>query len=390
MVGTQSMAAAFLAVLPLALAQTSTDCNPLKTTCKSDPGLAQSSFTTDFTSDHSKWTSLPGTSINYGSNGAEFTISKDGNAPTMQTDFYMFFGKVDVVMQASPGQGIVSSIVLESDDLDEIDWEFVGGDTANVQSNFFGKGDTTTYNRGTYIPVASPQTQFHTYTVEHTSEAITWSIDGNVVRTVPYASPLANGGANFPQTPMRVKLGSWAAGGANSPAGTVQWAGGATDFSKAPFTMIVKSVSITNYNPASSYSYGDNSGSFGSIKKDGAVSGSDSSSAAAAASSSSSPATSSAAAVSSAAVAANKPADAATSSAPATTLATSASAAITSSASTPSGTGSAAFPSIMRPSSTSSGPTASASVTLSKGGAASLTVSTVGSLFGLGLAFFMF
>lgn len=40
-------------------------------------------------------------------------------------------------MKAASGQGIVSSIVLESDDLDEIDWEFLGGDTTQVQSNFY-------------------------------------------------------------------------------------------------------------------------------------------------------------------------------------------------------------------------------------------------------------
>lgn len=41
-------------------------------------------------------------------------------------------------MKAASGRGIVSSIVLESDDLDEIDWEFIGGDNGKVQSNFYG------------------------------------------------------------------------------------------------------------------------------------------------------------------------------------------------------------------------------------------------------------
>lgn len=41
----------------------------------------------------------------------------------MNTEFYIFFGTVSVVMKASPGPGICSSIVLLSDDLDEIDWE---------------------------------------------------------------------------------------------------------------------------------------------------------------------------------------------------------------------------------------------------------------------------
>ena len=70
---------------------------------------------------------------------------------------------------------------------------------------------------------------------------------------------------------MQLKLGSWAAGGEGVAEGTVEWAGGKTDFSQGPFDMYVKEVSITNYNPADSYEYGDKSGSWQSIKinKDG-------------------------------------------------------------------------------------------------------------------------
>lgn len=73
---------------------------------------------------------------------------------------------------------------------------------------------------------------------------------------------------------MKLKLGSWAAGGEGVPEGTVEWAGGKTDFTQGPFDMYVKEVSITNYNPADSYEYGDKSGSWQSIKinKDGSSS----------------------------------------------------------------------------------------------------------------------
>ncbi|CAJ2512408.1 Uu.00g054230.m01.CDS01 [Anthostomella pinea] len=56
-------------------------------------------------------------------NGAAFTVSALGDAPTMQSSFCLFFGAVSVIMRAAPGTGIVSSAILESDDLDEIDWE---------------------------------------------------------------------------------------------------------------------------------------------------------------------------------------------------------------------------------------------------------------------------
>jgi hypothetical protein len=65
---------------------------------------------------------------------------------------------------------------------------------------------------------------------------------------------------------MRLKLGNWAAGGDGVAEGTVAWAGGKTDFSKAPFDMYVKDVSIQNYNPADSYELSDKTGSWQSIK----------------------------------------------------------------------------------------------------------------------------
>lgn len=168
------------------------------------------------------------------------------------------------MLKASHGQGVVSSFVLESDDLDEVDWEWLGGDVENVQTNYFGKGDTTTYDRGEYNPIANPQEGFHTYAIDWTAESLVWSIDGAVVRTLNYGD--AQGGARYPQTPMKVKMGNWVAGSSTAPKGTVQWAGGLTNFDDAPFTMYVKSVTITDgQTGAKSYSYGDHSGSWQSI-----------------------------------------------------------------------------------------------------------------------------
>jgi hypothetical protein len=62
------------------------------------------------------------------------------------------FGKVEAVVKAAPGAGIVSSVVLQSDDRDEIDWEWVGSDSEQVQTNYFGKGITGSYNRGAFNP----------------------------------------------------------------------------------------------------------------------------------------------------------------------------------------------------------------------------------------------
>jgi beta-glucanase (GH16 family) len=288
--------------LQVAMAQTFTDCNPLEKTCPADPGLKSSSFSTDFTSGNASWSGAAYTHISYGSNGAEFLIDTNKQAPTIQTDFYFLFGRVDVTMRASPGTGIISSVVLLSDVLDEIDWEFVGGDNAQVQSNFFGKGNTTSYDRVKYLPVSNPQENWHTYSFDWNSDRLQYLIDGNVVRTIGANDAVTNYGHNYPQTPMRLKLGSWCGGCDGSPQGTVEWAGGKTTFEGAPFNMYVKEVKVTTLNPADSYVYGDNSGSWQSIKINGASSSSSGSGSSSGKDSSSSPTTASTAASSTTAV----------------------------------------------------------------------------------------
>lgn len=256
------------AVLAPAAAQTFTNCNPTnRTDCPDDLALG-TTYDFDFSQTliPNIWNTTSGR-IKAGSNGGEFTISKRFDSPTVKSTFFIFFGRVEVHMQAAQGQGIISSIVLESDDLDEVDWEFMGGNTTHVETNYFGKGNTTTYDRAIYYPVDKPLETFHNYTVHWTSETIEWWIDNVLVRTLPYAA--ANGGYNFPQTPMNVRLGIWAGGDPDNPKGTIDWAGGVCDFSKAPFTMYVKSVSITDFSSGKAYHYSDKSGSWQSIKSIG-------------------------------------------------------------------------------------------------------------------------
>ncbi|KAJ0160339.1 putative glycosidase crf1 [Colletotrichum tanaceti] len=246
-------------------AQTFTDCDPTKKTCPANPGLAKSNYEVDFTkgADHDAWSVAAG-DVSYTSEGAEFTLHKKGDSPTIETSWFFFFGRVEVVMKAAPGTGIVSSVVIESDNLDEVDWEWLGGKDAEVQTNYFGKGNTTSYDRGAFHPVAATQTEFHNYTIDWTTEAITWYINGALVRTLHYADAL--GGKNFPQTPARLRLGIWAGGDPDNTEGTIAWAGGETDYTKAPFTMTVQKVAITNANPAESYTFGDRTGDWTSIK----------------------------------------------------------------------------------------------------------------------------
>ena len=110
--------AAFAASLPHALAQTSTDCDPTKKSCPSDTGLDAATYSADFTqgsSANASWSAAAYTVITYGTDGAEFSIAQAGQAPTIQTDFFIFFGRIEVKMKAASGTGscgIVFVVIL--------------------------------------------------------------------------------------------------------------------------------------------------------------------------------------------------------------------------------------------------------------------------------------
>ena len=49
----------------------------------------------------------------------------------------------------------------------------------------------------------------------------------------------------------------------------LDWAGGLTDYSQGPFSMYMKTMTVTDYSTGNSYSYGDKSGSWESIVSNG-------------------------------------------------------------------------------------------------------------------------
>ncbi|KAJ8098360.1 concanavalin A-like lectin/glucanase domain-containing protein [Lipomyces tetrasporus] len=244
-------------------AQTTANCNPLYGTCPPDPALG-GSIEVDFTQGSSDRIDpvYSADEISYDSNmGMQMTINKLGDGPTVASDFYIFFGKVEIEAQCAPGTGIVSSVVLISDDNDEIDLEWIGTDDFHVQTNYFSKGQVGTYNRGGMTDVANPATTFHTYTIDWTRESITWYVDGAVARVLTSDTP-----EGYPQSPMQIKIGSWVGGDPNNEPGTIAWAGGLTDFSQAPFNFYIRSLKVTDYSTGSGYVYTDNSGSEDSIQ----------------------------------------------------------------------------------------------------------------------------
>lgn len=260
-----------LSLLPAALllgnvlAQTSSSCNPTKnSSCPADTAFA-SDYTFNFntTPSTSLWTTTAGT-VDWTDEGANFTVAKKGDSPTIRTEFYIFGGRVEIWMKAAPGQGIISSVMLLSDDLDEIDLEWLGGNGTAVQTNFFGKGVNNYTWESDFEVSGGTVNDFHNYTIDWKNSSLEWYIDDVHVRSL--TPDQANNTHSYPQSPMRVYIGPWAGGDSSNPKGTIEWAGGETNYDDGPFTMSVKSCRITDYGRGTSYKYGDMTGTWDSIQ----------------------------------------------------------------------------------------------------------------------------
>lgn len=262
-----SSAVALLASISLfgnVAAQVHTDCNPMEKDCPANKAFG-TSYNFVFNKSQPAWDMTVGPVTYDDKNGATFTIAKQGESPTIRSQYYIFFGRVEIMMKAAPGTGIVSSIMLLSDNLDEIDWEWLGINNTMALTNYFGKGDEDFTNGKEIIAPNGPvQDSFHNYTIDWTKDRLIWMIDGVTVRTLNYKD--AKNGDRYPQTPCRVSMGIWAGSDPRLPEGTREWAGGATDFSKGPFSMHVKSTYIKDYSSGKEYAFSDRSGSYQSIK----------------------------------------------------------------------------------------------------------------------------
>lgn len=77
------------------------------------------------------------------------TLSEDGESGSgtlLASTSYLWYGKISAQMKSSRGVGVVTAFILLSDVKDEIDYEFVGGDLAHAQSNYYFQGITNCKN----------------------------------------------------------------------------------------------------------------------------------------------------------------------------------------------------------------------------------------------------
>jgi len=213
---------------------------------------------TKYLGDASKadWVSS-GSPIQYGSD-VLLTMAPDTVGTLLASTTYMWYGNVQAKFKTSRGAGVVTAFILLSDVKDEIDYEFVGADLEVAQSNYYFQG-IPNYDNELNITLSDTFQNFHTYEIDWTPDAITWSVDGQVGRTKKRTDTW-NATANqwdFPQTPARVQLSLWPAGLASNGQGTVDWAGGLVDWNSPDiknngyYYATFESVTVSCYNATS-------------------------------------------------------------------------------------------------------------------------------------------
>ena len=203
------------------------------------------------------------------------TLSEDGQSQSgtlLASTHYVWYGQISATMKSSRGAGVVSAFILLSDVKDEIDFEFIGADLENAQSNFYFQGITdcrflcsmftsqlliVVDDNEKNLTVSNGDTfsDWHTYTVDWQPDQLTWAVDGNVSRTLKKSDTFnkTDNQYHYPQTPARVELSLWPAGISKNGEGTVAWSGGLIDWNSQDvktngyFYSMFKEVNVTCY-----------------------------------------------------------------------------------------------------------------------------------------------
>ncbi|CEH12425.1 GLYCOSIDASE CRH2-RELATED [Ceraceosorus bombacis] len=194
--------------------------------------------------------------------GLYATVAQKGKAKagtTLSTTEYIQYGRVTATLRHANNKGIVGAFILMSPTADEIDFEITGGQSRQVQLNMFAQGkafsggdsNSATITQGPEFDTAD----WHAYTLDWSPTRIIYSIDGVEVRTLKRSSfkSKKDGYYKYPATPMRAQVSVWDA--SDMAKGTVEWAGGRADYSKADshgtFTTQIRSLTVECHDPES-------------------------------------------------------------------------------------------------------------------------------------------
>ncbi|KAI9303695.1 concanavalin A-like lectin/glucanase domain-containing protein [Cunninghamella echinulata] len=223
---------------------------------------------TDFRKSHNGWKVIgPKNTYAYTKNGLEMKLNKPwkyvrkmdkesglpfnqyaGEGPTLNYTTYLQYGTFAATMKTTNVGGAITAFIGIANGGDEIDYEILGGNKDNIQSNYFyGKnivyGANGAVNK---IPSgAKPSTGYHNYKITWTPSKITWLIDNKVVRTKERsATKNKKNQYEYPTQPLRIQLGLW--DGSTAP-WTANWANGPIDWpkQKSPVVSYVRDVTIS-------------------------------------------------------------------------------------------------------------------------------------------------
>lgn len=137
-----------------------------------------------------------------------------GIGATVHSSRWMKYGTIEArIKTASSMPGTVSSFIMISPiSGDEIDFEIVGKDPSDVQTNFYYRvqpGNKVDYSHGVHINVnLDTSLDYHTYRLDWTPTEMKWWFDGELKRTT-LASEVVG---SYPDTPMRIAFGIWDGG----------------------------------------------------------------------------------------------------------------------------------------------------------------------------------
>ncbi|KAI9730682.1 MAG: hypothetical protein M1834_005650 [Cirrosporium novae-zelandiae] len=217
-------------------------------------------------SSETDWVSS-GTPLVYNGN-LLLTMPQNSTGTLLTSTSYVWYGKISAKLKTSRGAGVVTAFIFLSNVKDEIDYEFVGVELETAQTNYYFQG-IENYDNGKNITTDSnTYKNFHTYEIDWQPDEITWSVDGEVGRTLK-KSDTWNSTSNryeYPQTPALVELSLWPAGLSTNAAGTISWAGGEIDWDSEDiqnygyYYATFAEVNITCYDaPSNANKTGDNS-----------------------------------------------------------------------------------------------------------------------------------
>ncbi|KAJ5698883.1 glycosidase crf2 [Penicillium macrosclerotiorum] len=188
------------------------------------------------------------------------TMPKNSVGTLFANNHYIWYGKISGKIKSSRGAGVVTAFILLSDVKDEIDYEFVGADLSNVQTNYYWQGVLDWHNSANAsIDGGDSFDDWHTYEIDWQPDQTQWSVDGEVKRTLK-KSDTWNSTANryqYPQTPARLQMSIWPAGQASNAEGTIAWAGGEIDWDstdiqeKGYYYATIGQVDVTCYSAPS-------------------------------------------------------------------------------------------------------------------------------------------